>query len=138
MMPTLPDTRSWLALPLACALAACQPVAQWDQEFTCRGQERSITTFQDPGAGAATDKTYPLALDFHIRGQQVLVKTFQADVLNKATDTLAFGADNKTARLRGHFAPSEHTLELFEERRLNTPLGAQTVQTTGNYTCQPV
>lgn len=125
----------WLA---ALALSACQPGAPWDQEFTCKGEEQSLATFDKSTDGASVNKSYPLSIDFHIRGQQAVVKTFTPHIEQTNAGVLSFAVQNQVARLTGTFNTDTRVLELVEERHLQTPLGAQTVRSSGRFICQPV
>lgn len=134
------QTRShaWPIWLVALALSACHPGAPWDQEFTCSGEEQSLTAFDNPTDGASVNKTYPLSVDFHIRGQQAVVKTFTPHIEQSSPGVLSFGVQNQVARLNGTFNTQTQVLELVEERYLQTPLGAQTARSSGRFVCKPV
>ena len=129
---------TWTALLGAFVLAACHPGTPWDQEYTCSGEEQNFTAFDNPNDGASVNKTYPLSVDFHIRGQQAVVKTFTPPIEQSSPGVLSFAVQNQVARLNGTFNTQTQVLELAEERYLQTPLGTQTARSSGRFVCKPV
>ncbi|GAB3186641.1 hypothetical protein [Hydrogenophaga aquatica] len=133
-----PIRTSLLALATGCALSGCSVNGSWDQEYACTGEERTQASFADPKAASQTQKTYPLTIDFHLRGGQALAKTYTTRIDDLAADRLTFHAKDALNWLNGTFDKQSQELTLIEERQLDTPLGRQSVRSTAHFTCQAV
>jgi hypothetical protein len=133
-----PIRPSFFALAASCALSGCSVSGNWDQEYTCAGEESTVASFADPTAASQTQKTYPLTIDFHLRGDQALAKTYTTRIDDASADQLTFHAKDTVNWLNGTFDRQSHELTLIEERRLDTPLGAQSVRSTSHFKCQAV
>ncbi len=127
-----------LGAGLCLMLVGCQRLGTWDQEYTCQGQEQVSTHFELASGGADARKDYPLAIDFHVRGGQVLIKTYAAPIADPASNRLAFSVKGPMVWLNGAYDQQTRALTLVEERQLDTPLGRQSVRSTGRFQCQAV
>ena len=127
---TLPAT-----LAVGLVLASCSADRFWDQEFICQGQEQTDASFADPAAASTSSKTYPLSVDFHLRGEQALVKTYSAHIDDTKAAPLHFSVKGPMAWLQGSFDKQSNELLLTEERQLDTPLGRQSVRSAGRFQC---
>ena len=141
-LPTCcPDRRlrSLLQLGLMLApmfLAGC---TGWgDEEFICQGQDR-VSTHLNTGAEALeTLQTRPLTIDLHLRGAEVMVKTFRANLVSEDSATsIRFSAAGPSASIAGRFDKESRTLTYQEERILVIDRQEQTIRTSGVYTCKP-
>lgn len=126
------------ALASTCVLGACSVNGGWDQEYSCAGEESTQASFADPKAASQTQKTYPLTIDFHLRGDQAMAKTYTTHIDQASADRVTFHAKDATNWLNGTFDKRSQELSLIEERQLNTPLGKQSVRSTAHFKCQAV
>ena len=127
---------TWSAtVAIGMVLAGCSADRFWDQEFICQGQEQTDASFADPAVASASSKTYPLSVDFHLRGEQALVKTYSAHIDDVKAAPLRFGVKGPLAWLQGTFDKQSNELLLSEERQLDTPLGQQSVRSSGRFLC---
>lgn len=123
---------------LCVLLTGCNRVGAWDQEYACQGQEQVTTHFVEPADGTDAKKDYPMNIDFHVRGGQVLIKTYAAPIADPSANRLAFSVKGPMVWLNGAFDPQTHALTLVEERLLDTPLGRQSIRSTGSFQCKAV
>lgn len=133
-----PAVPLWWGAGLCLLLAGCQRLGNWDQEYACQGQEQVSTHFEVASGGADARKDYPLAIDFHVRGGQALIKTYAAPIGDPASNRLTFSVKGPMVWLNGAYDQQTRALTLVEERQLDTPLGRQSVRSTGRFQCQAV
>jgi hypothetical protein len=127
----------WSALILGAGLlAGCNRVGSWDHEYNCQGQEQTHGQFVAPAEGPESHSEYPLGIDFHIRGAQVLIKTYAAPIEDPSAERLVFSIKGPMVWLQGAFEQSTQVLTVVEERLLDTPLGRQSTRTTGRFQCK--
>jgi hypothetical protein len=90
--------------PLAlCAvlLTGCNATANWDQEYTCTGQEQSNTAFNGDDPAHTIEKTYPMTIDFHRRSDKVFVKTYVANLESDTAKACTLRAKTRPPGSRG-------------------------------------
>jgi hypothetical protein len=119
-------------------LSACGVNGSWDKEYSCVGEESSAAGFADPKAASPTQKSYSLTIDFHLRGEQALVKTYTTQIDDASAEQLSFHARDADNWLNGTFDKHAGELTLIEERQLDTPLGRQSVRSASHFKCQAV
>lgn len=129
---------TWWAAPVlgAMALVGCSRMGSWDQEFNCQGQEQTHGQFVAPAVGPESKSDYPLGIDFHIRGGQVLIKTYAAPIADAGAQRLVFSVKGPMVWLQGAYDQPTQVLTVVEERLLDTPLGRQSTRTTGRFQCK--
>jgi hypothetical protein len=118
------------------ALAACGSQASWDTEYACDGQEQTSTAYADGPAGASFRKQYPITIDFHIRSDSALVKSYQAKIDQTNSGVLNLAFKGPTSSLSGKFDPKDNALQLVETRYLMVDGRNQEVHTSGQYVCK--
>lgn len=134
----LPRWRAAAVLALAATLAGCGVSGVWDQEHVCQGRERTENAFVSPADGPASHKDYALTVDFHIRRDQVLVKSMATHIDSISDQAVTFSMQGPQVALQGHYDQVQRALVLTEDRELDTPLGRQRMRTTGTFQCRPV
>ncbi len=131
-----PSSALAVLVVLTALLTGCKATTNWDKEYVCTGQEQSSTVFKGDDPARASEKKYPMTVDFHLRSQKVFVKTYVAPLESDTTGGLQFSGKNPTAWLSGHFEPSAGQLILVEGRNLDIAGRTQFIRTTGQYTCK--
>lgn len=126
----------WL-LAICCGLLACQPVATWDAEFICTGLERSSTEI-DGRNQPGMHKEIPLSVDLHLRGEHLLVKTWNAPVYSIDRDRLKFEVGNPSGQIEGEFRPVSGALTYVETRQMAVANSQHRVTLSGQFQCQAV
>jgi hypothetical protein len=121
---------------LALALSGCGSSTHWDTELACSGQEQSSTYFLGDEGAHAVEKKYTNTIDFHLRGNNAMVKSFMAVVDTDSKDSLTFSAKNQVAWINGKFDKAEGRLMVVEGRTLMVEGKAQQIRTTGQYICR--
>ena len=121
---------------LALALSGCGSSTHWDTELACSGQEQSSTYFLGDEGAHAVEKKYTNTIDFHLRGNNAMVKSFMAVVDTDSKDSLTFSAKNQVAWINGEFDKAEGRLMVVEGRTLMVEGKAQQIRTTGQYICR--
>jgi hypothetical protein len=121
---------------LVLALGGCGSSSHWDTELACSGQEQSSTYFLGEEGAHAVEKKYTNTIDFHLRGNNALVKSFMAVVDTDSKDSMTFSAKNQVAWINGKFDKAEGRLMVVEGRTLMVEGKAQQIRTTGQYICR--
>ena len=128
--------RSSVAGFLALAVTACGSSSHWDTELACSGQEQSSTYFSGDEGAHAVEKKYTNTIDFHLRGNNAMVKSFMAAIDTDSKDSMTFSAKNQVAWINGKFDKAEGRLMVVEGRTLMVEGKAQQIRTTGQYMCR--
>lgn len=123
---------------VATTLTGCGVSGVWDQEHVCEGREHTETVFVSPAEGPASRKDYALSVDFHIRGDQVLVKSMATRIDSLTEQAVTFSLQGPQVALQGRYDKVQRALVLTEDRQLDTPLGRQQLRTTGTFQCRAV
>ena len=118
------------------ALGGCGTSVSWDQEFSCSGQEQSTAYFTGDDASKATEKQYPNTIDFHLRGNNVMVKSLVAAVDTKTAEEVTFSRKNGYTWISGKLDRRDGRLTVVDGRTLNLADRTQQIRTTGQYTCR--
>jgi hypothetical protein len=121
---------------LAFTLAGCSSSTHWDTELACSGQEQSSTIFSGDDGTHAVEKKYTNTVDFHLRGKNVMVKSFVANIDTDNKDSMTFSAKNQVAWISGKFDKADGRLMVVEGRTLAVESKAQQIRTTGQYLCR--
>jgi hypothetical protein len=121
---------------LALAMTGCGSSSHWDTELACSGQEQSSTYFSGDEGAHAVEKKYTNTIDFHLRGNNALVKSFMAAIDTDSKDSMTFSAKNQVAWINGKFDKAEGRLMVVEGRTLMVEGKAQQIRTTGQYICR--
>jgi hypothetical protein len=119
-------------------LSGCKFSDRWDQEYACKGQERSTMHMQGHPESENYEKTYPTTVDFHIRSDFVLVKSHQMQAKREPDQKLSFSAAQTptgTNWVSGSFDAKSGSLNLIEGQTLMVDGTAQEGRTTGQYHC---
>lgn len=125
------------ALAGLCLLAACESSGLADEEFSCAGQEQSSFALGQAGAPASISKSYPLTIDFHLRGDRVLVRSQSVPAASHSGSVRHFESSSERAWIKGQFDAGTRELRLLEQRRLAVDGIDQNVLTSGRYHCVP-
>lgn len=120
----------------ALLLAGCNSPVSWDQEYACSGQEQSSSSFPADAAGVATQKNYPMTIDFHLRAQNAMVKAQLISVESTKGDIVSFSARNPSSWISGQFDKRDGKLSVVEEVTLQLSGRTQQVRTSGQYVCK--
>jgi hypothetical protein len=114
-------------------LAGCGSSDHWDKEYLCRGREQSTTHLQGHPLSENYEKNYSAEIDFHIRGDSVLVKSHQVAVSSVADRRLSFQTVNKDSSENGTFDARSGALTLQERRSIVMDGTPQDVRILGEY-----
>jgi hypothetical protein len=123
-------------LLVAALVAGCNEPPLWDREYACTGQEQSISSFAGDDPAMAIRKTYPQAIDFHLRLPNALVKSRQVVVESTTGDVISFSAREPSSWMKGHFHLLNTELDVIDEKTLSIAGRSQQVRTSGQYTCK--
>ena len=117
----------------AIVISGCNSQEPWDREYVCSGQERSSTYVKDR---PNNEKVYQNAIDFHIRSNLGLVKSYQVSLT--AVNEGQFNFNSKTGAnwASGNFAAATGVLDLVEGRTIVVDGVSQETRITGRYNCQ--
>jgi hypothetical protein len=126
---------SFYALGVA-LLTACPATTTWDHEYVCRGMERSTTHLQAHPESENYEKTYPIAIDFHVRSGLALVKSHQVTLQGLTAAGWVFQSRSPSTWASGSFNDHSGALSLFESQTLIVDGVAQETRTTGQYLCE--
>lgn len=133
-------SRRWtwvLAISLGLGLSACGAIQ--DQEFECMGFDEQRTVASDSQQVLKTQRL-PQNIDFHVRTDYVLVKSFRAQRLpalpGQGEAQLAFKMQAPKAQIEGNFDPSTGMLSYNESHEVSIDGQAQTTSSTGVYRCE--
>lgn len=126
-----------IALLAGALLVGCGAEVGWEQEYACAGQEQSRSNFMDSDPGSATQRDYPLTIDFHLRSGSALVKSALVGVDASSAQELRFSARSKNFWVNGRFDKGNNQLTVVDERSLDIAGRAQVTRTTGQYVCRP-
>lgn len=116
-------------------LTACPAQVSWDREYVCNGLERSTTHVRAPTETKTFEKTYPIAIDLHLRTGSALVKSHQVVLQSQAASAWTFHSKSPASWASGSFNDQSGALSLIESQVLYVDGVAQEVRTTGQYTC---
>lgn len=116
-------------------LSGCKFTDRWDQEYACKGQERSTMHVQGHPETENYEKNYPTTIDFHIRSDFVMVKSHQMQVKREPDQRLSFSANSGTSWVTGSFDAKSNALNLIEGQTLVVDGTPQEGRTTGQYRC---
>jgi hypothetical protein len=120
----------------ALLLAGCNSPASWDQEYACTGQEQSNSSFPADTSGVATQKSYPMTIDFHLRAQNAMVKAQLVALESTQGDVVSFSGRSSASWIHGQFDKRDGKLSVVEEVTLPMSDRTQQVRTSGQYTCK--
>ena len=135
-----PACKRW-AITAACStglfLSACGAIQ--DQEFECMGFDEQRTVASDSQQILKTQRL-PQNIDFHVRTDYVLVKSFRAPRLlaqpGQGEAQLAFKMQAPKAQIEGSFDLSTGMLSYNESHEVSIDGQAQTTSSTGVYRCE--
>lgn len=119
-------------------LSGCKFTDRWDQEYACKGQERSTMHVQGHPETENYDKSYPTTVDFHIRSDFVLVKSHQMQAKREPDQKLSFSTPNGSNGpnwVTGSFDAKTSALNLIQGQTLVVDGTPQEGRTTGQYHC---
>ena len=133
--PFLSLSRLSFVLLILAGLTGCPATATWDQEYVCKGHERSTTRVQSHPETENYEKTYPIAIDFHIRSGLALVKSHQVALLQQDRGTRVFNSSGLASWASGSFNNQSGALTLIESQVLYLDGVAHETRTTGQYAC---
>lgn len=117
----------------AIVISGCNSQESWDKEYVCSGQERSSTYLKDH---PNNEKVYPNAVDFHIRSNLALVKSYQVSLTVVNEDQFNFNSKTGANWASGNFASATGILDLVEGRTIVVDGVSQETRITGRYNCQ--
>lgn|GEM_PF-3101831 len=118
------------------ALTACNSSLNWDREYACSGQERSSTHTDVRTPSERFEKTYPIEIDFHLRSDSALVKSYPVTRDPTPGNPLTFSSRSPALWVSGSFDTKSGTLVLIEGRSLVVDGKKQESTISGRYHCQ--
>jgi hypothetical protein len=118
------------------ATAGCNPSLNWDREYACSGQERSSTLQDIPASSERFEKIYPIEIDFHLRSDFALVKSYQVKQDTTPGNPLTFSSRSPALWVSGSFDIKSGELILTEGRSLVVDGKKQETMISGQYHCQ--
>lgn len=118
--------------PTLLAVAGCNDQSTWDKEYACSGQERSSTYVQ---GRPNYEKVYPINIDFHIRSDLALVKSYQVRLNEVVNNQVNFNSKTGAFWVSGSFEPKTGALELVEGRTIAVDGTPQETRISGRYRC---
>lgn len=127
----------YVALPALCAcLLGCRTPTALETEYSCEGQEQSLAGYLqgDPQKNIRTK--YPIAIDFHVRPKQVLIKTYIADIVAEDGDKLLFSLQGGNNWLKGQFDKRDQSLNFLTRQTLHMGQESMDTQLSGQYVCR--
>jgi hypothetical protein len=113
-------------------IAGCNGPKIWDREYSCSGNEHSSTNVQ---GRSNFEKVYPIAIDFHIRADLALVKSYQVRLSEEASGKLDFNSKTGANWVSGSLVPKTGTLEIVEGRTITVDGAPQETRISGQYRC---
>lgn len=113
-------------------VVGCNDQSPWDKEYACSGQERSSTYVQGQ---PNNEKVYPIDIDFHIRSDLALVKSYQVRMNSVAGDQMNFSSKTGAFWVSGSFEPKTGALEIVEGRSIAIDGIPQETRISGRYRC---
>lgn len=113
-------------------VTGCNDDKTWDKEFACSGQERSSTYVQGQ---PNNEKVYPNDVDFHIRSDMALVKSYQVRVNSVASEQMNFSSKTGAFWVSGNFESKTGALEIVEGRSITIDGIPQETRISGRYRC---
>lgn len=117
-------------------LSACSAIQ--DQEFECVGFDEQRTVANGSQQVLSSHRV-PQSIDFHVRTDYVLVKSFRAPRSPEQAgqdDQLRFKLQAPKAQIEGNFDPSTGMLSYNESHETSIDGQTQTTSSTGVYRCQ--
>lgn len=121
-----------------CVLAAtaCDSSLNWDREYACNGQERSSTRMDVHALSERFEKTYPIEIDFHLRSDSALVKSYPVKRDATPGNPMTFSSRSPALWVSGSFDIKSGELILMEGRSLVVDGKKQENRISGQYHCQ--
>lgn len=121
-----------------CVLAAtaCNSSLHWDREYACRGQERSSTHMDVHTQSERFEKTYPIEIDFHLRSDSAMVKSYPVKRDAAPGNPMTFSSRSPALWVSGSFDIKSGELILIEGRSLVVDGKKQENMISGQYRCQ--
>jgi hypothetical protein len=113
-------------------VVGCNDQSSWDKEYSCSGQERSSTFVQ---GRPNYEKDYPIDVDFHIRSDMALVKSYQVRLNSGANNQVNFSSKTGAFWVSGSFEPKTGALEIVEGRSIAVDGAPQETRISGRYRC---
>jgi len=127
----------YLAIPaLSLGLLGCKTPTYVEAEYSCHGQEQTIGSYLENRPQKTINTSYPIEIDFHIRADKVLVKTYIASIVSNTDEKLVFSIDAGNNWLKGEFIKMNRSLSLITRQTLPMESESLHTQLTGQYTCQ--
>lgn len=119
-------------------LVGCNQSTLWDNEYICNGQEQSSSYFVDADPTQSIRKNYSSAIDFHLRANHAIVRSYLTTIDSTSADSLSFSGKNQASWISGQFNQSNGQLVLVEGRVLEIAGRQQQIRTSGEFKCKRV
>jgi len=123
-------------LAICATLLGCKSPTLVELEYSCSGQEQSLGTFRSSQPQKPLNSQYPIEIDFHLRKNKVLVKTYLANVVADDGVKVAFAIEGRYNWLKGQFNRSDSTLSFVTRQTLNLDGETMETQLSGQYVCK--
>lgn len=117
------------------ALTACDGSSLADEEFSCSGLVQSISQFDGSPTPTTIRKTYPITIDFHRRGDRVMVRTSSMAVDSTVNGVQRFASASASGQINGEFDPRTGELTLLERQTLVVDGSTHHRLTSSRYSC---
>lgn len=123
------------SLGVGLGLSGCGAIR--DQEFECTGFDEQRTVAKADTQAILSQRRVPQSIDFHIRQDFVLVKSFRAPRQAQPGDPAAIGfaLNAPKASISGNFDPNTGMLSYNESHEVRIADQDQITQSTGVYRC---
>lgn len=120
---------------LSLGLNGCDAIR--DQEFECVGFDEQRTVAQADTQHSLQARHVPQTIDFHVRQDYVLVKSFRAPRVTSADQgtRITFALQAPQASMTGTFDSGNGMLSYNESHQSTIDGQTQVTQTTGVYRC---
>lgn len=115
---------------------ACNSSLNWDREYACSGQERSSIRTDVRTPSERFEKTYPIEIDFHLRSDSAMVKSYPVKRDARTGNPMTFSARSPALWVSGSFDAKSGELILIEGRSLVVDGKKQENMISGQYRCQ--
>lgn len=122
-------------LGISGALTACDGASLADEEFSCSGLVQSISHFDSASAPTTIRKTYPITIDFHRRGDRVMVRTSTMAAESSADGVQRFASSSASGQINGEFHSRTRELMLLERQTLAVDGSTHRILSSGRYDC---
>lgn len=127
----------YVALPALCAsLLGCRTPTALETEYSCDGQEQNQASYLHGDPQRTIRTKYPIAIDFHVRRKQVLIKTYVADIVADDGDRLLFSLQGGNNWLKGQFDKRDQSLSFLTRQTLQMGQESMDTQLSGQYVCR--